>query len=101
GGGRVCAAAPDGSLLLLKGSGAVRDGGGRRYSRDSVEYELVHRWIRQGMPAGSASDPHVTRVECFPRSVVVGRRSEQQILVTAFYSDGGSRDVTREAQFKS
>ena len=32
---------------------------------------------------------------------MVGRHAEQQILVTAYYSDGSSRDVTHEAQFKS
>ena len=39
----------------------------------------------------------VTRIEVYPRSAVVGRQSEQQVLVTAFYSDGSQRDVTREA----
>jgi hypothetical protein len=100
-GRRLFPAAPERSLLLLKGSASVPHGGGKRFSTDSAEYALVLRWIRQGMPVGSASDPYVTRVECFPQSVAVGRHSEQQILVTAFYSDGSRRDVTREAQFKS
>jgi hypothetical protein len=100
-GRRVFPAAPDSSLLLLKGSATVPHGGGRRFARDSAEYALVRRWISQGMPAGSDRDPRVTRIACFPRSAVVDRRGEQQLLVTAFYSDGSSRDVTGEAQFKS
>jgi hypothetical protein len=88
-------------LLLLKGSGTVPHGGGRRFARDSSEYDLLRRWIRQGMPAGSAQDARVTRIECYPQSCLVDRHSEQQVLVKAHYSDGSTRDVTRETQFKS
>ncbi len=41
------------------------------------------------------------RVECFPKACISEPGREQQVLVTAFYSDGTSRDVTREAQYKS
>lgn len=100
-GRRVFPAAPDYSLLLLKATGTAPHGGGKRLVRESTEYELLRRWIKQGMPAGSANDVSVVRIECTPKSRVVGRHSEQQMLVTAYYSDGSSRDVTREAQYKS
>jgi hypothetical protein len=100
-GRRLFPAAPERSLLLLKGSASVPHGGGKRFALDSTEYALLLRWVRQGMPAGSVRDPYVTRVECFPRSAVVAHHSDQQILVTAFYSNGSQRDVTREAQYKS
>jgi Protein of unknown function (DUF1553)/Protein of unknown function (DUF1549) len=100
-GRRVFPAAPDRSLVLLKATAAVPHGGGRRLTKDSQEYALLLRWLRAGMPPGSDQDPRVTRIECFPKSCVVGRRSEHQVLVTAYYTDGSHRDVTREAQFKS
>jgi len=64
------------------------------------EYELLRRWILQA-PQGSDQDPRVTRIECLPKARVVGLNAKQQLLVTAFYTDGTSRDVTAEAQFKS
>jgi hypothetical protein len=100
-GRRIFPASADNSLLLLKATGGVAHGGGGRLKRDSLEYELLRRWIMQGTPPGSSSDPRVTRIECLPRARVVGRHAEQQMQVTAFYSDGSSRDVTHEAQFKS
>jgi Protein of unknown function (DUF1553)/Protein of unknown function (DUF1549)/Bacterial Ig-like domain (group 2) len=100
-GRRLIPAAPANSLLLLKACADAPHGGGRRLLRDSTDYALLLRWIRQGMPAGSDKDPRVTRIECFPKTVVLGHRSEHQILVTAFYSDGFCRDVTQESQYKS
>jgi hypothetical protein len=100
-GRRVFFAAPASSLLLLKGAGEAPHGGGKRLTRGGTEYELLLRWIKQGTPPGSVKDPGVTRIEVFPTSAIVGRQSEQQLLVTAHYSNGTRRDVTREAQFKS
>jgi hypothetical protein len=67
----------------------------------SPEHGLLLRWLKQGMPFGSPKDPVVTGIECHPRAAVIGRFSRLQVVVTARYSDGSSRDVTREAQFKS
>ena len=100
-GRRLMPAAPDHSLLLLKAIGAVPHGGGRRLKRDNSEYELLRRWIQQGTPKGSDKDPQVVRIECSPKARVISMNAQQQLLVTAFYSDGTSRDVTHEAQFKS
>jgi Protein of unknown function (DUF1553)/Protein of unknown function (DUF1549) len=100
-GRRLFPAKPEQSLLLLKSIAAVPHGGGRRFAVGSMEYELLKRWISQGTPPGSSKDPMVVRVECLPREATVGLKGDQQVLVTAFYSDGTSRDVTRETQFKS
>lgn len=100
-GRRVFPAAPERSLVLLKAVGAVPHGGGQRFATDSMAYGLIRRWIEQGTPPGSAADPRVVRVECAPKVGLVDRHARNQIVVTAHYSDGRSRDVTREAQFKS
>jgi hypothetical protein len=100
-GRRIFPASPDNSLLLLKAVGAVPHGGGRRIDPASTEYGLLLRWIQQGTPKGSDKDPRVTSIQCFPKARVVGSNGKQQVLVTAFYSDGTRRDVTHEAQFKS
>ena len=100
-GRRILPGTPENSLLLLKATGSVPHGGGKKFTRESTEFALILRWLKQGTPPGSDKDPSVTKIEVVPRSVVVGRHSEQQLLVTAFYSDSTTRDVTREAQFKS
>ena len=100
-GRRIAPSSAERSPLLLKAAGMVPHGGGKRLNPESSDYALLLRWIRQGTPAGSVKDPFVSRIECFPKLAVVGRKAEQQVLVTAFYSDGSTRDVTRETQFKS
>jgi hypothetical protein len=100
-GRRVFPAAPDHSLLLLKATGAVGHGGGKRIERDSDEYRLLRRWIASGMPVGEASDPAVTGISIYPDHRVLSRRSKQQIAVYAHYSDGSVADITRRAQYDS
>ena len=100
-GRRVFPAAPDHSLLLEKATGTVPHGGGGRLKLDSEEYRLMRRWIEQGMYPGSKDDAELVRIECSPRTGIMHREMTQQMTVRAFYSDGTSRDVTREAQFKS
>ena len=100
-GRRLFPAAPDRSLLLLKAINAVPHGGGARLEKDSPEYRLLRRWIAQGMPYGSDKDPVVVRIEVHPRRRLLAAGSQQQICVTAHYSDGSVRDVTRMAQYDS
>ncbi len=98
-GRRLSPAAPDASLLLTKSINAVPHGGGLRMEHDCVEYRLLRRWIQQGMPYGNETDPKVTRIEVSPSDRTLNCQNEQQLSVTAFYSDGSIDDVTRAAQF--
>ncbi len=100
-GRRLFPAAPDQSLLLAKAINESPHGGGQRLEKDSFEYRLMRRWIAQGMPYGTGQDPVVTKIEVTPRERQMGQNGEQQICVTAVYSDGSIEDVTRAAQFDS
>lgn len=100
-GRRLFPAAPDRSLLLLKGTATVPHGGGARLEVDSAPYRVLHRWISQGMPYGQESDPVATRIEVFPPTRVMQPGNQQQLVVIAHYSDGSTRDVTRMAQLES
>ncbi len=42
---------PEQSLLLLKATGEISHGGGRRFSAGSVHYRILHDWIAAGSPA--------------------------------------------------
>ncbi|MBL4883707.1 MAG: DUF1553 domain-containing protein [Planctomycetaceae bacterium] len=99
-GRRLFPAAPDESLLLTKGAGVVPHGGGSPLKMDSDEYRLLYRWIEQGMPFGSADDPVVTKIACFPEQRIMGTDVSQQIAVIATYSDGHTEDVTRMALYE-
>ena len=56
-GRRLFPAAPDHSLLLLKATGKVAHGGGKRMEVGSDEYKLVRRWIAAGTPVRQAGRP--------------------------------------------
>jgi hypothetical protein len=98
-GRRLFPAAPDQSLLLLKATGILPHGGGKRLEPDSRDYQLIRRWIAQGMPYGTATDPTVARIEVFPTERTMERNGDQQLVVTAHYTDGTVEDVTASAQY--
>ena len=100
-GRRIFPSAPQSSLLLLKSTGAVPHGGGKRLHPGSRDYELLMRWVRSGAPFGRDTDPKVTGITVTPGHRLVAPRARQQIAVTAHYSDGSARDVTSRAEFSS
>jgi len=99
-GRRLMLSAPANSMLLLKASGGMAHGGGRKIDADSPAYRILLRWIEQGTPFGRASDPTVTRIEVLPGERLLERNSGQQLAVIAHQSDDSSVDVTRMAQFE-
>ncbi len=100
-GRRLFPAAPERSLLLLKGAAILPHGGGQRLEVDSAPYRVLHRWISQGMPFGSDSDPVAVGIEVFPKARVMQPGAAQQLSIIAHYSDGSTRDVTRMARLDS
>lgn len=100
-GRRVFPASPDHSLVLLKATGRVPHGGGKRMKRDSSEYQLFRRWITAGTPASAPNAPHVVKLRITPSDRVLQRDASQQLAVHAEYSDGSIRDVTRQAEYSS
>ncbi len=99
-GRRVFPAAPGQSLLLTKPTGQSPHGGGKRMEVGNYEYRMIHRWIEQGMPYGNPDDPYVVAIRCYPETRLMDRGSQQQITVTAVYSDGSTEDVTRMALYE-
>ncbi len=100
-GRRLFPPSPGESLVLLKPTGRSPHGGGKRMEVGSYEYRMLYRWIEQGMPKGSASDPAVVGIECVPAGRVMQRGSQQQITVLARYSNGATEDVTRMSLFEA
>ena len=100
-GRRVFPAAPEQSLLLLKPTGKIAHGGGRRIALDSADYLVLHEWLKQGTPLGEAGAPRAVSIRVSPVERVLGLKAEQQILATAIFSDGSERDVTAAAGYTS
>ena len=99
-GRRVFPAAPENSLLLLKGANITPHGGGKRLDAKSEDYQLLVRWISQGMPYGQDSDPKVARIEVLPKARTMALNGEQQLVVLAHYTDDTVQDVTRSALYE-
>lgn len=100
-GRRVSVSAPERSLLLLKATGQVAHGGGKRLEKDSFAHARLLRWIQQGSPPDPPDSPSVRRINVLPRERVLNRQGSQQMLVLAHLSDGSTVDVTRLAQFET
>lgn len=100
-GRRVFPAAPEKSLLLLKASGGVPHGGGVRLSPGGREYATLERWIAEGMPFGSSSDPQVVKIELSPSEMTLAMGQAVPLKATATWSDGPQEDVTSLARFQS
>jgi hypothetical protein len=98
-GRRVFSGDPNRSLLIKKASGESAHGGGRRTEPGSADYLTLRNWVHQGMPWGDPNAPQVKSIQVIPADQVVSRRADQQLLVTAIYSDGSKRDVTTEAAY--
>jgi hypothetical protein len=100
-GRRLFPANPDASLFLMKATGRIAHGGGKKMEPDSDEYKLVRRWIAAGTPWGDPKDPVVTKITVFPDHRILTRNAKQQFAAYAHYSDGTVEDITRRAQYES
>ena len=100
-GRRLSLVSPEQSLLLLKGTGQVKHGGGVRLAKDSEGYEVLKSWIAQGAAMDGPEAPKLTGLELEPKKGTLKPKQEQQLRAVARYSDGTTRDVTGQALFES
>ncbi|MFP6620262.1 MAG: DUF1549 and DUF1553 domain-containing protein [Pirellulaceae bacterium] len=100
-GRRLFPADPGRSLLVRKATGSLPHGGGQRLLPDSVDQQILLKWIEKGTPWGLADGPLLEKITVQPRDVIMQTLRSQQLLVTALYSDGSQRDVTAAAAYSS
>lgn len=100
-GRRIFAAAPEFSLLLRKASAQLAHGGGKRLEAGSPGYDVLHRWIAAGLPRTPADTAKLLNITIDPAERILTAGGEQQLLITAHYSDGAACDVTHLATFQS
>ncbi|MFN0051083.1 MAG: DUF1549 and DUF1553 domain-containing protein [Planctomycetales bacterium] len=89
------------SLLLLKPSMQIPHEGGRRFTVEAPEYRILREWIAEGMPADPPTVPSVRQVTVQPEEAfLLEPISTAALTVTAHFSDGTVRDVTRQATYE-
>ncbi|MFG0265682.1 MAG: DUF1553 domain-containing protein [Rhodopirellula sp. JB055] len=98
-GRRIEMADPGRSLLLAKPTGALPHKGGLRLSTDSRDYKILAQWIAKGAAAPADEDALIEKITVTPENARLHPGDHSQVLVTAHYNDGSSRDVTHWAQF--
>ncbi len=99
-GRRVDVVHPERSLIVEKPTGLVAHEGGRRFGRDSIECAALLRWIASGARDDGPAAPRVTELKVDPADrVTAPGQLAQQLVVTARFADGTTRDVTRQASY--
>jgi Protein of unknown function (DUF1549)/Protein of unknown function (DUF1553) len=102
-GRRVDPLDPEQSLAYLKPAGLIPHEGGRRIVPGSPEARALLGWIKSGARDDVAAAPRLTKLTVSPTERFIEpistTRPVQQLKVTAEFSDGTSRDVTRQAAY--
>jgi hypothetical protein len=101
GGRRVDRLHPDSSLILLKPTGRIPHGGGKRLGPDSWQYRAIRDWIAQGC-SRSAGSGTVKKLEILPQEHVFrGPNQTFALRVEAVFADGTHAEVTRYCDFRA
>ena len=99
-GRRLDVADPARSLIIAKPTGQIPHEGGVRFGSGSSEAGSMLRWIAAGARDDLTTAPRLTRIDVFPDHRIAPAPSlSQQLVVTAYFSDGSRRDVTRQATY--
>ncbi|MCI0456892.1 MAG: DUF1549 and DUF1553 domain-containing protein [Gemmataceae bacterium] len=101
-GRRLFRASPPHSLLLLKATGTMAHGGGKRLEAGSKDYQTLLHWIENGALPATPADPVPRQITVLPqRRVFAPGTQHQPLRVQIQLSDGTQRDVTRQAVYQS
>lgn len=93
-GRRISVPSPDASLLLLKASGLVYHGGGKRTDKDSWQYKIFREWIAGGASWREGSGT-VKRMEVSPKEHLLAKPGERvRFKVSVEFADGSREDMT-------
>lgn len=92
---------PAASLLLRKGTGQVRHGGGARLGDGGVDYEILRTWIAGGAQDDDAARSRLKGLRVSPAEQVLQPSETYRLKVEAEFADGSTEDVTAFCSFES
>src|SRR5260370_3455221 len=88
--------------MLLKPTFQVPHGGGQVLKKDSPEFRALLTWLKDGAQRIPENEKRIVALRVTPaESVLLGKDARRKLLVTARYSDGTERDITRTEKFES
>jgi hypothetical protein len=89
------------SLLVRRPSLQMAHEGGKRFEVDSLEYKTLKKWIEQSAHNDPVDAPSLTELITEPQEhVIIGPENSVALQVTALFSDGSERDVSRWAVYE-
>lgn len=100
-GRRVSSANPDDSPLVRKPLGQAPHEGGKLFDRGSRAHRLLVDWLRAGMPGPAKDEAGLEHLDVQPGARTLRVGDQQQLVVSAHYTDGARRDVTWLCRFDS
>ena len=100
-GRRVDFSDPGTSLLLTKPTTALPHKGGKRLDVGGDDYQTLATWIEAGCPGPKPGEKTLVGIDLGPAESVAAPGQKVALAVTARYSDGSTRDVTRWSRFTS
>ncbi|MEW6304657.1 MAG: DUF1549 domain-containing protein [Verrucomicrobiota bacterium] len=99
---RVNPKEPEQSLFLTKPTVQVKHKGKERFQKDSWEYNLMLKWIKDGAKIDVAETGEFSHLEVTPTEMVFKKPGEYvQLKVLAHWKDGTVEDVTQLTRFRS
>lgn len=98
-GRRVVLSEPERSILLQKPILNMEHGGGEKLKANSREYATLLRWLEDGAPEPEVNPATVVKLEVYPSARILAVGGQQQLAITAIWSDGRREDVTPVTQF--
>ena len=98
---RVNVLDPAHSLIVLKATGQVPHGGGKRTEIGSADYRLLFDWIAARTPLDDPAKSRVARLTVSPAELILKVGESHRLQVTASYSDGTTADVTSLCRHES
>ncbi|MFZ9794622.1 MAG: DUF1549 domain-containing protein, partial [Gemmataceae bacterium] len=100
-GRRIFPSSPESSILLMKATGAVPHGGGKKLDPESTAYKQLLSWIKVGTPRTPKSEPKIIALEITPANLILPPKTKVQVRAIAKFEDGNSKDVTHLSAFQS
>ncbi len=100
-GRRILPSSPENSMLVLKATGRLPHGGGRKIVEGSLAHKRLIRWIREGMHFETTEIPPVAGIETEPQERTMQPGTTQQLRITAKDAKGQTRCVTSEAEYET
>src|SRR5262245_12483525 len=92
---------PQNSLLLLKATGEVAHGGGKRTEIGSPEFNVLRRWIAAGAPLDNVDKSRLKQLTITPSQHTAKPGESYRLKVEATFADGSRADVTQLCSYET